>query len=162
MASILGFQIKNIVKFQGREGQGCQGDIYYNGKKVGWYNDMADGGMADIEFWQNGKHNKDICAVFDKAVTDYFKRFPLTGLMKDMDPDGEMFMIALVELTEFEAKYKFYIQTGRSYFVTFEDKSGFETTCIASSDPQLYSKTKKDKTAFNVKEYKSLSDFIIQ
>lgn len=162
MASIFGFQIKNIVKFRGREGQGCQGDIIYNGKIVGWYNDMADGGMADIDFWQNGRHNKEARDAFDKAVKDYFERFPLTGLMKDMEPDGELFMVALVELTEFEAKYKFYLQTGRKYFVTCENETGFETTCLASSNPQIYQKTKADKNAFNVKEYKSLEDFNIR
>ena len=38
MASIFGFSIKNITTFMGREGQGSQGNIYYNNKKVGWYN----------------------------------------------------------------------------------------------------------------------------
>lgn len=162
MASIFGFEIRNIVNFQGREGYGCQGDIYHNGKKVGWYNDMADGGIADIDFWQNGKRNQSAQDAFDKAVKDYFEKFPLTGLMKGIEPDGELFMSALVELTEQEAKYKFYLQTGRKYFVTYENEQGFEVTCLASSDPQLYQKTKADKKAFNVKEYKSLSDFIIR
>ena len=49
MATIYGFSLKGIKTFKGREGEGCQGDIYYDGKKVGWYSDNADGGMADIE-----------------------------------------------------------------------------------------------------------------
>lgn len=162
MASIFGFQIKNIVNFQGREGQGCQGDIYYKGKKVGWYNEAGDGGMADIDFGQNGRNNKEARDALDKAVNEYFARFPLTGFMKDMVPDSELFMIALTELTELEKKYKFYLRTGRNYFVTYEDESGLETSCVASSDPLLYQKVKRDKTAFNVREYKSLTDFIIQ
>ena len=39
MATIYGFSLKGIKTFKGREGEGCQGDIYYDGKKVGWYSD---------------------------------------------------------------------------------------------------------------------------
>lgn len=163
MASIFGFQIQNIVRFRGREGEGCQGDIYYNGKKVGWYNDMADGGPADIDFWQNDRKRCDeMLAIFDKAVKDYFKKYPLTGIFKDLKPDGELFMEALVELTEFEKKYKLFLKTGRKYFVTYEDERGVEVSYAVSSDSTLYERTKKDKTAFNVREYKSLEDFKIQ
>ena len=42
MASIYGFTIKNIKTFRGREWDGRQGDIYYNGKKVGWYNNEGN------------------------------------------------------------------------------------------------------------------------
>lgn len=162
MASIYGFQIKNTVTFQGREGQGYQGDIYYNGKKVGWYNDAADGGMPGIDFRQNGKLNQEVQNAFDKAVKEYYKKFPLTGAMKNISPNGELFMATLSALIEIEKKYIFYKATGRKYFVTYEDEQGFETFLLASNDPQLYQKTQKEKTAFNVKEYKSLSDFIIQ
>ena len=118
--------------------------------------------MADIDFWQNdAKRRDEIQAIFEKTTKDYFERFPLIGLMNAMEPDGEMFMKALVELTELEKKYKYYMRTKRKFFVTYEDKSGFVIYWIASSDPQLYQKTKKDKTAINVKEYKSLSDFIV-
>ena len=51
MASIYGFTIKNIKTFRGREWDGRQGDIYYNGKKVGWYNNDGNGGCADIDFF---------------------------------------------------------------------------------------------------------------
>lgn len=162
MASIFGFTIKHIVKFKGREGEGCQGDIFYNGAKVGWYNDSADGGMADIDFWQgDSKRRDEIQAIFDKAVKEYFARFPLGGAFKDIDPDGELFMAALVELTEFENEYKKYCRTGRKYFVSYEDEVGF-LTCVASSSPTLFESVRKNKTAFNVKEYSSLLDFTIK
>ena len=50
MASIFGFEIKGLKTFRGRDGEGSQGSIYYNGKKVGWYNNSADGGASDIDF----------------------------------------------------------------------------------------------------------------
>lgn len=163
MASILGFEIKNMVKFRGREGQGCQGEIYYNGEKVGWYNDSADGGMAEIDFWQNDvKCRDDNQALFDKAVKDYFAAYPLTGALKDMEPNGELFMHALVELTEFEEKYKLYSMTGRQFFVVYENESGTEVSFISSSDPFVFDRLKRDKAAFNVKLYKSLEDFNIK
>ena len=50
MASIYGFTVKGVKYFQGRDWEGCQGDIHYNGKKVGFYNDLGDGAPATIDF----------------------------------------------------------------------------------------------------------------
>ena len=48
MVSIYGFTLKNRKTFQGLDWQGNQGNLYYNGKKVAWYNDSGNGGSCDI------------------------------------------------------------------------------------------------------------------
>lgn len=48
MASLYGFQMKNIKNTLGIEGQGCLASMYLNGKKIGSYKDYSDGGIPDI------------------------------------------------------------------------------------------------------------------
>ena len=50
MASIKGFQLKNVKNIAGREGYGCTGTMYLNGKKIGTYTDYGDGGCSDIRY----------------------------------------------------------------------------------------------------------------
>ena len=48
MASIKGFQLKNVKQTLGREGYGCTATMYLNGKKIGTYADYGDGGCEDV------------------------------------------------------------------------------------------------------------------
>lgn len=48
MAKMNGFELKGIKTWQGMEGEGFQGSVYYNGKKVGFISDYGDGAMMDI------------------------------------------------------------------------------------------------------------------
>lgn len=50
MASIMGFQMKNVKNIRGREGYGCSGTMYLNGKKIGSYIDYGDGAMEEVEY----------------------------------------------------------------------------------------------------------------
>lgn len=50
MASIMGFQMKNIKRTLGREGYGCVASVYLNGKKIGTYEDYGDGALGDINY----------------------------------------------------------------------------------------------------------------
>lgn len=50
MASIKGFQMKNVKNTLGREGYGCIATMYLNGKKIGTYADYGDGGCEDVEY----------------------------------------------------------------------------------------------------------------
>ena len=55
MASIKGIELKNVKEFRGHEGEDLvQGDVYYKGKKVGYYSQDAWGGMDIFDLdWQN-------------------------------------------------------------------------------------------------------------
>ena len=46
MASIKGFQMKNVKNTIGHEGYGCIATMYLNGKKIGTYADYGDGGFC--------------------------------------------------------------------------------------------------------------------
>ena len=49
-ASIRGLEIRNMKRFLGHEQEELyQGNIYYKGKKVGWYSDDAWGGCSIID-----------------------------------------------------------------------------------------------------------------
>ena len=49
-ASIRGLEIRNMRRFLGHEQEELyQGNIYYKGKKVGWYSDDAWGGCSIID-----------------------------------------------------------------------------------------------------------------
>lgn len=50
MASIKGFQMKNVKNTLGREGYGCTATMYLNGKKIGTYADYGDGAPEDVDY----------------------------------------------------------------------------------------------------------------
>lgn len=112
MATIYGFSLKGIKTFKGREGEGCQGDIYYDGKKVGWYSDNADGGMADIDFYGEIEQRKRMSDLLKAATVKYYAQYPLTGEFASLEPNEEMFMSELVGFTEHEKEFKKYQKDG--------------------------------------------------
>ena len=112
MASIFGFAIKGLKTFRGRDGVGSQGNIYYNGKKVGWYNDSADGGASDIEFEGTKEQRVEMQGLLKEATRKYYERFPLTGMFADLTPNEEIFMEELVNFTLDEKEFKKYQKDG--------------------------------------------------
>lgn len=71
MASIKGFQMKNVKTIVGREGYGCTGTMYLNGKKIGTYADYGDGGCSDIRY-----ESMEARASMKKAVVEFAKENP--------------------------------------------------------------------------------------
>lgn len=112
MASIFGFSIKNVTMFMGREGQGSQGNIYYNNKKVGWYNNRADGGEADIDFDGDRAKRTGMENLLKEAARKYYERFPLTGEFACLNGDVQIFMEDLIKFTEDEKELKKYQKDG--------------------------------------------------
>ena len=106
MASIFGFSIKNVTTFMGREGPGSQGNIYYNNKKVGWYNNSADGGEADINFDGDRAKRAEMENLLKEAARKYYERFPLTGEFACLNGDEQIFMEDLIEFTQDEKELK--------------------------------------------------------
>ena len=68
MASIKGFQLKNVKNTLGREGYGCTATMYLNGKKIGTYADYGDGGCEDVDYV-----SKDAEADMMRVIIDYAK-----------------------------------------------------------------------------------------
>lgn len=170
MASIKGFQIKGLVKFEGRDWQGAQGNIYLDGKKVGWYNDAGNGGMADIDFYQAGDGRKECEEKLKHAMKEYFHEHPLTGDFADLEPDGELFFAELLQLIDDEKQYKKMQKQGCSTVLIYKESENSPYERITGL-PAMDDTTIRDKavekyiqineiTEFRI--YKSPSDFDIE
>lgn len=71
MATLRNFQMKNIKKTRGIEGEGCTGTMYLNGKKVGTYADYADGALGNVEYI-----SKEAEEEMTKLIITYAKDHP--------------------------------------------------------------------------------------
>lgn len=71
MASIKGFQMKSVKTPMGREGYGCLGTMYLNGKKIGTYADYGDGAMEDVVYV-----SKEAEQEMMKVIIAYAKEHP--------------------------------------------------------------------------------------
>ena len=72
MASIYGFSLKGRKTFQGTDGIGNQGNLYYENKKVAWYNDYADGSMATLDFYNGAKGREEYVPILQEAIKKYY------------------------------------------------------------------------------------------
>lgn len=71
MASIKGFQLKNVKQTLGREGYGCIASMYLNGKKIGTYEDYGDGACEDVTYV-----SKEAEEEMMKVIIEYAKVHP--------------------------------------------------------------------------------------
>ena len=169
MASIYGFTVKGVKYFQGRDWEGCQGDIYYNGKKVGFYNDLGDGAPATIDFCVGDVERDRINGLLQDAVDKYYKRFPLEEEYARLEPDAEMFIAKLIGLTEDEKEYKkfrkqIFEKTGNhpaviAFYTRHKPFGSFMQVIKSDEDAE---KLKTDENYSQVRIYKSPDDFIIK
>ena len=89
MAKINGFELKGIKTFKGHEGEPCQqGNIYYKGKRVGWFSDDSWGGCMDIRF-----DSLEIEKLFKETICKYVAAYPngFTGSFTILN-DKEIFV----------------------------------------------------------------------
>lgn len=71
MASIKGFQLKNVKHPLGREGYGCIATMYLNGKKIGTYEDYGDGACEDVNYVSNEAEE-----AMTMVIIEYAKEHP--------------------------------------------------------------------------------------
>lgn len=115
MSKIKGIELKNIVEFKGHEGEELiQGNVYYNGKKVGFYSQDAWGGCDNlsIDYKLPSELKDEIKNVAYKYVgNELFKGIDtLYGLTyTNHKPIGyEYLFMDLLQLMEHEKLYKKY------------------------------------------------------
>lgn len=70
MASIKGFQLKNVKQLLGREGYGCIATMYLHGKKIGTYEDYGDGACEDVTYVSKEAEEEMV-----KVIIDYAKGY---------------------------------------------------------------------------------------
>ena len=71
MASIKGFQLKNVKQTLGREGYGCIATMYLHGKKIGTYEDYGDGACEDVDYVSEEAKEEMM-----KVIIEYAKEHP--------------------------------------------------------------------------------------
>ena len=123
MASIFGFEIKGLKTFVGRDGMGSQGNIYYNGKKVGWYNNQANGGATDIDFDGGKEQYSKMMGLLKEAMRKYYERYPLTEPYADLEPNEEIFIDDLVCFAQDEKEFKKYQKDGYIGMAVFQKRN---------------------------------------
>lgn len=69
MASINGIQLKGVKTFVGREGDFCQGNVYVDSKKVGFWSEDGDGGCDFFDF--DEKKYDERVQNFKDSLIDY-------------------------------------------------------------------------------------------
>jgi hypothetical protein len=98
MAKLKGVELKKIVSFKGHEGEPlCQGDLYLDGKKIGFYSDGDWGGTSLIQ-----------CSPQDYAkLEELGAEFKLTFIN-----GAEMLLSNLRDLIEDEKMFKNAVKQG--------------------------------------------------
>lgn len=178
MASIKGFQLKNVKQTKGIEGYGCTASMYLNGKKIGTYADYGDGGMEDVTFVSKEAEENMIKTIIEFAKT-YSNEF-IIALYKERPeqfadvcrrfkkaypyiPDEDITIQTMasnsivwivnefLKLYEVEKVYKRYV------------KKGYRAVCAYGTDiaayPASWSDEKILEEANGHKVYMSLDDF---
>lgn len=74
MASIKGFQLKNVKQTLGREGYGCIATMYLNGKKIGTYEDYGDGACENVTY-VSPEAEKEMMKVIIEFAKEYDNDF---------------------------------------------------------------------------------------
>ena len=97
MASINGVEVKNLKKFVGHEGECEQGNVYLNGKKLGFWSQDSWGGPDMFEFDESA---------LNKACSDFKDGFPDSYKYKDICDSKEVFMGYVTELKDIEGYLK--------------------------------------------------------
>lgn len=163
MASIKGFSLKKIVSFRGHEReQLCQGDIYYQGRCVGFYSEDFYGGEAHVEFDVPG-----IDVVAEKCCRQYFSEHPDPTFEKfGILPDLSYFFYELSFLADKESKFKRYSKRYPNMvalvFYSERDHAGREQQyiqcCMSESS---VNNIMQEKTKRNIETYRNLTNFVL-
>lgn len=180
MASIKGFQLKNVKRTLGREGYGCMATMYLNGKKIGTYEDYGDGACEDVTYvskeaeeammkviidFAKGYDNEFIVNLYHerpqqfKEECERFKqRYPYIPdddiTIKTMASNSIVYIVEeLLYLMDLEKKFKSYLKKGyKAIGVTKQNISAYPANW---SDEKIKTSAKEDGEEI----YMSLEDF---
>lgn len=155
MANIKGWTLKNVKKWEGREGEGRQGNLYFAGKKVGWYNDDGNGGETDIDLDTPQRY-----VTLKNAAKAYFEEHPNPlYVMYGLEPDEDCLIEAILELLEKEKEFKKQQKKGFPYLFIVEDTYHWKAVGIKSEDTLEKLRKKYVSEGHQVEIYRSVADF---
>ena len=137
MASVNGVSIKSLKNFKGHEGEPCsQGNVYYQGKKLGFWSQSAHGGEDMFEGF--GETIEDIAKEVAKTLPETYKYKEYFA--------ADTLMNMVLDAMELEKEYKKYIKMGAKTLLAATDgysraQSGFRRE-FASEEEALEAHTK--------------------
>lgn len=180
MASIKGFQLKNVKNTLGREGYGCLATMYLNGKKIGTYADYGDGACEDVTYvskeaeeammkvvidFAKGYDNEFVINLYHerpqqfKEKCEFFKqRYPFIPdediTIQTMASDSIVYIVEeLLYLIDLEKTFKSYLKKGyKAIGVTKQNMSAYPASW---SDEKIRKFAKENGEEL----YMSLEDF---
>lgn len=125
-ASIKNLEIRSMRRFLGHEQEELyQGDIYYKGKKIGWYSDDSWGGCAIIDV--QSAHRE----IIENIAKVYLpKLYPNHSFLWSSD-------ILFSEIITLNLNAKFFEQqqkTGRKFVGEFSNNGAFASGRVVASD----------------------------
>ena len=156
MAKVNGFELKGIKEFKGHEGEPCfQGNIYLNGKKVGWFTDDSWGGCKRIDFEDSELHYffANIAKRYAEAYPDLFTGIGIELTRENQSTadwfDEEWFIIELMILKENETLMKKYMKKGAASMVFLFNTEGLDEG-VYSDERAFYRVFKSPKTEADI------------
>lgn len=170
MAKIKGIELKSMKDFRGHDGEPLtQGNVYYKGKKVGYYSQDAWGGMDifNLDYDLDDKVKKEvndivnnyIGGVLFKKIDDLYDKTYNVTFEKPLQKGYEYFFMDLMQLNEHEKLYKKYnkkFNNDRLYII-YNDL--FNMSIYSNKNDVNMELKFPNKTYF---EYNSLKDFVIE
>lgn len=116
MAALHGFEILGMRSFQGREGVGTQGTVFYNGEELGFWSNDGDGGMDRFEF----PHDK-----LDQLVAEQCSDIAWDdGMGNVFDADLSMLLARLADLQDLEEQWEELDRGGAAMVVLTDRDTG--------------------------------------
>ena len=163
MASIKGIELKNVKEFLGHEEETLvQGNVYYKGKKVGYYSQDAWGGpdIFRLDYDLDSKIRKEIEEITNNYIgNELFRELDqLSGLdytKFNFVPRGyEYLFMDLLQLLEHEKLYKKYSKKWHLQDINIVYDSRFKM--------HINNKLRDEDELKVYYKYNSLNDFIIK
>lgn len=165
MAEIKGISLKSVKSFRGHEGEPLlQGNLYYKGKKIGFFSQDSWGGPDQIMFDDRSKE-KELKPLYNQFVIDHPEYdWDFT------DDKQDCFYAALIDLTDLEAQYKKYKKQNFTRMAIFEDdmlakkQRPFKMPEIVAyiDNDAVEQKVLKEHNAYDkYRIFKSLDDFVL-
>lgn len=157
MASIKGWQLKGVKTFRGREWLIIHGNIYLNGKKVGWFNNDGNGGGADV----------DLCEVelwerLNADVREFYKHEPMLTYSEEIPRTAETFFYELLELMDLEKKYKKFSKKGYPYMTYYTvNPEGIDRKIVGYKTAEERMRDLAKIPVIDSRFYDKIEDFII-
>ena len=157
MAKINGIEVKAVKTFTGHEGEKCyQGNVYYQGKKLGFWSQDAWCGPDIYDF---------DTSILDKAVSDYHDSFPDDYGYKDISDDLDILISSLFMLKDMEKYVKKLQKNGNKTFTFIFDDNSFviysSVSEFQSDEKALKNINEKERRGKRYQIIRSLSDLDI-